>query len=66
MPHMYVSKLPFENSDGKGGIKRGKHKLVMKLEISLQEGRTLMKKTEDIVEQTRFVAFEKKKNKLSP
>lgn len=23
MPHMQVSKLPFENSDGKGGIKRG-------------------------------------------
>lgn len=23
MPHMYVSKLPFNNSDGKGGIKRG-------------------------------------------
>lgn len=46
--------------------REGEHKLVMKSEILLQEGRTLMKKTDDIVEQTRLMSFEKKKDKLSP
>ena len=46
--------------------REGEHKLVMKSEILLQEGRTLMKKTDDIVEKTRLMSFEKKKDRLSP